>query len=348
MLPRFILPPKVEQDGAIPLLIDCPRAPDIANALLLHWNGRPAIIDCSYVIDEYGREQLVSWLPNVFARARKAAQVVIPAALLNDLGFAEAVAFRSAIGGDQTLKFALCVQADEMVDATFGASIGAALSRLGLSVSDCAVIVDFGRSEFSQYELVADILRGALESLQDLGQWQHIIFQGTHYPEANPAKDGETQFCDRNEWRAWKRAVRFDPSTAEQMIFGDYAADCAKMEFTKGSGAPAIRHIRYTTGDRWRVERAVKTGTDAARMKAVYKAIAKSADFLGRGFSSADAFIALAASDSRVAPGNAKTWRQLNTTHHITHVVSDIAKVRDRPIQRIPAEEPAEQFVLLS
>ncbi|AZG77360.1 beta family protein [Methylocystis rosea] len=59
----------------------------------------------------------------------------------------------------------------------------------------------------------------------------------------------------------------------------------------------------------------------------------------GDGFSNADAFIARVANDPAVGPGNSTTWRQLNTTHHITQLVSDIAKVRGISIKKAPASE---------
>ncbi len=41
----------------------------------------------------------------------------------------------------------------------------------------------------------------------------------------------------RWKWRM-RQAVRFDPNTAKYMIFGGYAADCAKMDFSKALAAP--------------------------------------------------------------------------------------------------------------
>jgi len=348
VLPRFIVPPKRERDETTPLLFDAGPMPDIASALSMSWRDRSVMIDCTHTIDEYGRSRLEDWLPPMFARARKSGVQAIPVALLSDIGHVEAAAFRAAIATSGSINFAICVPTDDMVGSEFNDALKAALKRLGLSVQNCAVLADFGRSEFGDPAIVADIISGSLETLQECGPWKQIIFQGTHYPETNPAEDGNFEICPRNEWLAWRRAVNFDPSTAEYMIFGDYAADCAKMDFSKSSGAAAIRHVRYATAEHWRVQRAVKQGSDAVRMRGVYKAIYDSADFAGSGFSAADAFIARAANDPNVKPGNAKTWRQLNTTHHITQVVSDIARVRGVPIKKVAPEEFETQMSLLA
>lgn len=348
VLPRFIVPPKSERDETMPALLDAAPLPDIASALSINWRDRPAMIDCTHILDEYGRDRLAGWLPQMFARARESGIHAIPVASLSDIGEVEAPSFRAAFAPNGSIKFAICVPTDDMVGPQFMDVLKTALIRLGVTVEDCAVIADFGRSEFSDPKIVAPIIGGALEALQDFGRWQQVIFQGTHYPETNPAKDGAAAICPRNEWLAWRRAVNFDPSTAEHMIFGDYAADCAKMNFSKSSGAAAIRHIRYATSEYWYVQRAVKLGSDAVRMRAVYKAIVDSPHFAGSNFSAADAFFARAASDPNVKPGNAKTWRQLNTTHHITQVVTDIAKVRGVSIRHAPAEEYDTQLSLLS
>ena len=220
-----------------------------------------------------------------------------------------------------------------------------ALRNLGLTAAECVVIADFERSEFAEPAIVAPIIGGALETLQELGLWQQIIFQGSNYPDKNPAPDGGVVFWPRNEWRAWRLAVKFDPTTAEHMIFGDYAADCSKIVFAS-SASKAIRHLRYTAGDNWRVQRGAKHGRDGDSMHQVYASIVRSSDFAGASFSEADAYIARAAGNPAVPHGNAKTWRQLNTTHHVTQVVNDIAKVRGIEIGRTPVGEPIQMSLL--
>jgi hypothetical protein len=345
LLPRFIVPPKGERDETTLPLFDAQDIPDVSTVLSRNWRDRPVLVDATYLIDENDREKLADWLPVMFQRARKNGVAAIPAAMLADLGPTEIRAFQASIGTDAPIKFAICVPSDQMIGPEFNADLTAVLDRLGLEPEDCAVIADFAGTEFGDPHIVAEVIQGSLENLQEFGRWQHIIFQGTHYPETNPAKDGSMEVWPRNEWLAWKAAVQFDPTTAEYMIFGDYAADCAKMKFGKAN-APAIRHIRYAITDSWLISRAVKTGTDTSRMHGVYKSLYNHAAFAGSGFSTADTFIARAANDLAASPGSAKTWRQLNTTHHITQVVRDIAKVRGVKLKEAPDEHFATQLSL--
>ncbi|WP_029889816.1 beta family protein [Polycyclovorans algicola] len=343
-LPRFIVPPPEERDGTQHELFAVDKTPDISSLISRHWYGRAALIDSTYLLDECGRERIAEWLPQMFSQARKAGVRAIPMAGLSDLGAIEAAAFRAAISSDHTLKFAISVSSDDMVGPSFQTDLKAALTRLDLAEHDCAVIADFHAADFSDPELVAPIINGTLELLQDLGLWQHVIFQGTHYPENNPAGHDAVFLWPRNEWIAWKRAVNFDPSTAANIMFGDYAADCAKIAFGGSGGAP-IKHYRYTTQDDWLVVRGPKDGKNKAAMQRVCQKILVSGKFDGPSFSTADAYIHRTAMNQD-GPGNPTTWRQVNTTHHITRVVVDLGKVRGVSIAEQTVER-ANQMDLL-
>lgn len=344
VLPRLIVPPPPERDENQLPLFDVVGAPDIGTPLAAYWTRR-AFIDATYLIDEIGRESIQEWLPKVFTRARSLGAMPIPMAMLSDLQTeSELSAFRLSVSQADSLKFCICIPSGNLVDANLGHEFSIILDRLRLQPRECAIIVDFFDADFSFPELVAPIISGALESLQELGDWQQIIFQGTNFPEKNPADPGAQVLCPRNEWIAWRQAVHFDEMTAEHLIFGDYAADCSKMVFG-GSGAPAIRHYRYTTSDHWLVVRGAKTGGDTAIMQNVCSRIVNSGHFSTATFSKADAYIQRTANNLD-GPGNSTTWRQVNTTHHITRVVVDVANVLGIQIAEIPAERNQEQSKL--
>lgn len=346
VLPRFIVPPPSERDSTQPQLFVVDETPDISGALSRHWRGRRALIDATYLIDEFGQERIGIWLPKMFERARRAAVEAVPMASLADLQRVDVSAFRAALNRADYLKFGICVSSGEMIGPEFVAGIETALLRLGVVPAECAVIADFHDADFSDPTLVAPVIRNALESLQYVGKWQHIAFQGTHFPERNPAADGSSELWPRNEWKGWRQAVKFDPSTADHMLFGDYAADCAKIVFGSAAAA-AIRHYRYATEGDWLIQRAPKSGSHKEAMQAVCKAIVGSGHFAGPGFSAADAYIHRTALGV-AGPGNSTTWRHINTTHHITRVVVDLAKVRGLAISKGRIPDVGTQMSLLS
>jgi hypothetical protein len=325
IIPRFIVPPRAERDQKQLKLSLIDDVLDFSAAMARHWRDRPTFVDVTYVTDECGREKIGTWLPRMFERMRDARVRAIPLATLKELGKEESRAFRAALSSDDEMTFGLCISSGEMV-GSFVADINGALDRMGLTPEQCVVVADFHDADFKRPGILVPIIGGAMEALQDMGLWQRIIFQGTNFPEKNPAEEGSHELWPRNEWIAWREAIEFGPSASEQMMFGDYAADCAKIE-SSGNGVAAIRHYRYATEGAWLVQRGRKSGTDKQIMQGVCKKIVDSEHFAGAGFSSADAYIFRSANNLD-GPGNSTTWRQVNTTHHITRVVADIAKVR--------------------
>lgn len=345
VLPRVIVPPANERDPRQPLLLEVQQAPEIGIALATHWPKRPVLVDVSYIIGEYGRDKLSTWLPTMFDHARERQVRAIPVARLSDLGASESAAFRAAAASGEQVKFAIVASSQEIDAPDFRENLNTALERLKLSPSECSILADFSRSDFGDPMIVAPIIGAVLETLQDLGSWQHVIFQGTNFPEVNPAKKPGTVIWPRNEWLAWREAVRFDANTANHMTFGDYAADSSKISFGQSKALP-IKHVRYATATSWLVFRAQDNGSSTFAMRELFRAIINHPEFAGDSFSAADAYIVNAARNA-VGTGTPTTWRQLNTTHHITEVVSGLSKVRGFRIKVRGASSEEKQLALL-
>jgi len=337
VIPMLIVPPAKERSSSSQesLFATSKSMPDVGGVLSKYWVHRPAFVDPRVLFKEYGTDNAVDWLPALFSRARDMGVLAIPVASLTLLETIGTASFKAAITSADQLKFGLSIPSGDMTDPTLSARIQTVLDSLGLQPSQCTVIADFTDADLSEPSVVAPIIRGSLEQLQSLGHWQMIVFLGTDYPEKNPAKPGQTFVQPRNEWHAWVEAVKFDPSTARQMVFGDFAADSSKIDFKAGRAQP-IRHSRYTTASSWLVVRGENEGSDYKVMKDVFERIVESGKFSGAKFSHADAYIFDVARNNAPKAGNATTWRQVNTTHHITRVVADIAEVRSVPISPLP------------
>lgn len=324
--PRVIVPPRSERDDDLQQqLLALDDVPAVGALLAGYWKRR-VLVEGTYLIDDFGADTIERWLPKMFEMAWRASVAAVPVACLDDLADLSR-ALRVACTIPDELRLAVRIPSGALVGPGWRDKMYRGLEACGVDPTECTVLADFCDADFSQPGLVAGVIEGALEILQEAGVWQQIVFQGTHFPEKNPATPGATFEVPRNEWIAWRQAVNFDPSTARHMIFGDYAADCAKLVFG-GNGARAIRHYRYTTPDAWLVVRAADEGRDATLMRAVCDSILESGQFAGREFSSADDYIYMTAHGA-AGPGNATTWRAINTTHHITRVVSDIGRVRE-------------------
>lgn len=335
--PLLIVPPAKERNcGSQELLFPTENeVPDVGGVLFKYWAHRQVFIDPRALFKECGADKAESWLPMLYNRARSQGVLAIPVASLVTLEKIGVTAFKGAISAGPGLKFGLRIQSGDMTDRSLDDRVRIVLAGMDLTASECAVFADFSDADLSDPSLVSPIIRATLEQLQTLGQWQLVVFLGTHFPEKNPAEPNQTITQPRNEWHAWSEAVRFDPSTAWHMIFGDFAADNSKIEFG-GSGGRPIPHSRYTTASSWLVVRGDDTGTTHEVMKDVFQRIVDSGEFAGPTFSGADSYIFNVARNDAPNAGNPTIWRQLNTTHHITQVVADIAKVRKIPISKLP------------
>jgi hypothetical protein len=337
-----IVPPAQERDQALTAqLFKSENEPNVADALATHWRDRAVFVEATHLLPELGHTSVGRWLPRMMDRARVAGVSAIPIVASGDLTAETRGAYQAACAPGP-LRFGIVVPSGDLVGREGLLPLLDHLGAMGLSAGECAIFADFAGTEFSQPEIVTPVIGGALELLQELGLWRMVTFQGTNYPDRNPAAPGGSYPVARTEWIAWRQAVHFEPATAEHMIFGDYAADCATMTFGTG-GARAIRHYRYTTPDAWLVERGGDSGNDTTVMRDICRRILESGQFAGRTFSSADEYIFKTA-HGQGGPGNATTWRAVNTTHHITRVVADIARVRGFELRQNVAPSPATQL----
>ncbi|MFG6440511.1 beta family protein [Roseateles sp. LKC17W] len=348
ILPVLIVPPFRERSSSSQedLFPSGEKIPDVGGILAKYWLRRWIFIDPGVLLKEYGLGNALNWLPNIFRRARNLDVFAIPVVSLSDLESGGALAIKHSLPESYRLKLGLRIPSGDMTDPELASRIQSILSGMGVAASDCAVFADFSDADLSDHLLVAPIIRAALEQLQEYGNWQLIAFQGTHYPEKNPAKPGQTVIHPRNEWLAWRDAVKFDPTTAEHMIFGDFVADHAKLDFS-GKRARPIPHCRYAIDSHWIVARGNDGGSIQEAMRNVFRRIVASGNFAGPSFSTADAYIDAVAGNSSDSAGNPSTWRQVNTTHHITRVVADIATVRGIPITELPNAPTGIQLTLL-
>ena len=290
VLPRMIVPPLEERDDTLQAqLFESEDDPNVADALAAHWRGRNVLIEATHLLPDLGRETVERWLPKMLERARRAGVPAIPLVALADLTTGSREAYRVACGTGP-VRLGIIVPSGDLGSRDALEPLLDHLEGMGLSPTDCSIIADFAGSDFTRPEIVAPIISGALETLQEVGLWQQVVVQGTNYPDRNLAEPGGSYTVPRNEWKAWCEAVRLNPDTAEHMIFGDYAADCATMAFGR-SGAKAIRHYRYATSEAWLVQRGSESGTDAAVMRDVCLRIVQSGQFADGTFSSADEYI---------------------------------------------------------
>ena len=157
--PRFIVPPQSERDSELePRLIVGERFPDVSRALAGHWPQRDALIEATYLLDEFGRDRMGLWLPKMFENARKANARPIPLVAVDDLLRDGLNGYKACIDTAASLKFGVVFSSGDLADAEIGNQALAAIGKLGLAASDCVVIADFHDADFTNPDHVAPVI----------------------------------------------------------------------------------------------------------------------------------------------------------------------------------------------
>ena len=338
LLPDFVLPPLVAQendalstDGVVEVQI---------GKISSHWGSRPCLLDLRFLKFNPDSGVDASWISQLLARARQSKCRVIPVIDLTTDFYRVA-----AIGAHiKTAKSgaALRVTLRDLSNRELKQLIDAQLTNLGTLSNDCLIVLDLSDADLSERDEFAKFATDWLYKLQGFGMWPRIILQATNYPWKNPAVAKGQQSVTRAEWLIWQRILKFDPKIKDFVIFGDFGADNAHINFA--SGGRAITHLRYATETCWLV---VRGEAKRETIRSVADRIVKSGSFSGELFSAGDEFIATRAR-GLAGVGNPTIWRSVNMNHHMTLVISSLGTLYGTPVpQFAQRRKPVQEELIL-
>lgn len=194
------------------------------------------------------------------------------------------------------------------------------LDTLHIERRDVDLILDLGAvdgdlSVRAGGRLVADSLRG----LSAMDEWHNVIIVGGAFPSDLSAFEawiiGETPRYDAMLYDYLRQRRRLP----RVPTFGDYAVTHPVLSGLQYRSSP---HLRYCVADRWLVLKGrLNDPRGHDQFFEICERIAAHSDFAGVALGSADARIA---SPRSKGPGNASTWREIATTHHLDFVVRRI------------------------
>jgi Beta protein len=198
-------------------------------------------------------------------------------------------------------------------------ALSEALRRLKVDRPEADLVLDVGAvngdlAVRAGSRLVTDLLR----DITDIDEWRGVIVTAGAFPVDLSSVQrwviGELPRYDAALWDhlQGRRRITRTPT------YGDYAV--AHPVLATGAAFPAAPQLRYTVADRWL---ALKGGRNDPRgheqFYDVCEVIAAHPEFAGAALGKADARIANARANGR--PGNAATWREIGTAHHLDYVV---------------------------
>ena len=189
--------------------------------------------------------------------------------------------------------------------------------------TDVDVVVDVGAIESEQMvRAFARMLRSIVRDLEEMGPWRSLVVASGAFPvdlsAYAPGVIGERSRLDADLWAQLVARGRFDGT----IDFGDYVIAHPLL----GAGVPFIAapQLRYTTADRWLILKGRRN--DPAGNEQFYticQTVADHEEFAGAALGAADARIA---NPRAHGPGNATTWRQVGTAHHLDFVALRLAR----------------------
>lgn len=286
------------------------------------WQMRPAWIDVQAEIETTRLSDGVLPIAYIFDELRTLSSNAVPVVCLTSP--ADIVTAVSAVVKADKRGLGLRVRLEHMMRAGCSSQIDELLRNLGASRSDTDLIVDLGAPNYEPYSEFALALQLALKNVGDLSSYRSFVLIGTAFPESlGIAKPGGELI--RHDWSFYEELKKTLPPSSRLPTYGDCTTVSpsfnADIDFRKAK--PAGKLI-YTFGRRWIVRKGGAFVLNRAQMHDHCEHIVSKGYFRGSSFSDGDDYIEKCAQKS-VKPTNQTRWKEVAISHHIMHVLEDLA-----------------------
>lgn len=166
--------------------------------------------------------------------------------------------------------------------------------------------------------------RALLSELPFVSSWRTLTLAACGFPDGlSSFPAGKISTTPRSEWSMWKslRQQRLKRLPA----FGDYTIQYPDRLTFDPKLMSFSAQLRYTSDEEWLILK----GNDVRKkgyeqFNELCRQLIKRAEYCGADFSWGDFYIHKC-SNNQDGPGNATTWRQVGTTHHIQFVIRQLA-----------------------
>lgn len=298
---------------------------DIGSKLKECWdNNGPLYLDTHFLEDDIKMANGQHYLAYIFDEARKNNIKLIPVtSCQRSLSFQKEVA--NIYLQDS---FGICIRItnedlDGDLDAKLDETLNELLSTLGIDPNQVDLLIDMAYiNPKEKYKNYAAIIT-TLNSISALGNWRNLILSGCSFPPSLSEINSYGQI-PRVEWDIWKKLVT--GKVVERIpIFSDYAINHPEYIEVDPRIMQMSANIRYTIDDSWLIfkgDLVKKVGW--GQMRSLSTKLVNDPHYCGMNYSWGDKYIYECANGS-VGTGNATTWRQVGTNHHITFVVKQIS-----------------------
>lgn len=330
LMPLFVVPP-VEWDyeyEAPAKTIDQHLAP-VGSDIVACWGAEPAFVDLYFTEDGERMSSGQHPIAYVIEQGNAAGAALIPCiSLFRDAAYRAAVAAAHARDGR-----GICVRLPlaEWPSATGAAALNDLLTDLSISPAEVDLILDLETEVVGSPGLVTAVVRTELASLPRIRDWRSLTVASAGFPPP-PLNYGKgISVIAREDWQAYKNVVGGAPPP-RMPTFADYGISTLDPTVDVDPKMMSISAtFRYTVADAWLFAKGdlykgrAGLGQGGAAMVPVAAELAAHPLFATASHCSGDEFIEQAAAGG--SGGNPEGWRRAATTHHLTHVVTEIASL---------------------
>jgi len=287
------------------------------------WDMRPAWIDVHPKIHADLMDDGKLPIAHVFDKLRVMGNNAVPVTSLDGASAMNAAV--AAIVKQDGRGVGIRARIEHVMKPGCKAAIQSLMNAVGVDPPQADLVVDLGAPNYEPYDDFAGALIGAMDALGDLSAFRSYVLIGSAYPQSvsleKPGGD-----LPRHDWLFYKVFIGKLSDTARVPNYGDYTI--VNPEFTPRD----MRRIKsggkvvYTAKDNWYVRKGGAFRDNPAQMHDHCKYIVDSGKFRGADFSEGDAYIEKCA-NKQAKPSNQPFWKQVAISHHIMHVLEDLAKL---------------------
>ena len=330
------------KDGVTPLL-ELPLAPwdwnndQPAKSIDEHLDGYPAkltkawgandpfFVDTIYVDDEGPLASGAAPVTGLFDSMRNAGLRAIPVT-----GPSRDAAQQQAVGqivAQDSRGVCIRLQGDDLGDPlSLTAELTKLLGQLGCELGDADLVLDYEQIDDDKVSPISVAATAVLTLLTTLKDWRTVTLASGGFPvNLQDQSPISVSTIPRADWRMWGRLIPHRAKLGRMPTFGDYGIASPQLVELDPRIIDMSVNLRYASDDDWLALKARSRKKHGhGQFNDLCQMLVARTEFRGASFSAGDNYIADCAAGTD-GPGNATKWRQCGTSHHLAHVVRQIA-----------------------
>lgn len=244
--------------------------------------------------------------------------------LSNSTPFLDAVKANIANVGRVCLR----LNQDQLNEYNLATDVPELIKSLGINYKDTDLVMDFGYLSPEQEAMFTTFSKMTIDAFPNIEKFASIVVAMTSFPENLANQDAASAVkVPRSEWNIWKELYGMG-SIKRKPVYGDYGISNPIMAEIDPRIMQMSANIRYTTSNDWYIikGRGVKNRGFEQFYKLSDYLVNKSGNFYGADFSWGD-YTINEKGKGEGGTGNATTWRQIGTNHHLAVVADQLSAI---------------------